>query len=337
MGIFASVAASTVGSAVCIGITALLLFVFNAVLSYAIGPITSLALNLTLTPLSVPLVNQIILWSQICALALVIFFRVGKGIVENVFQKAANNNDASLVQWTFKTVISISCVALMPLLCNFIISFGNTAFNNLAQTSNSFISSSGINLSFAFPDDDWWSSLYQMPIESLAMYAVGGLLLFAEIVFILSIVYEIVKRQIICLIVSIAATWVSIKSATDNTDDVIDVLVSLFAITLIQVVQYGFFVIAIYNLQTTGSGGNFIGVDLTDPQTLYSVIFVLALLGAAKGVPTILERYAFATGRGGVGNMVVGAAIRKGVPSARGIGNAVSRGFSHNLETRIGK
>ena len=299
------------------------LFIIYSICSSLVQPVCEIALELALTPLSVPIVNQLILWSQLCALILVVFIRVGKGIYENVFQKAANEETGSAVQWLFKSLIAVACVAVMPLLCNIIIEFGSKAFSDLTGASNEIISNGAIHLQFDFPEDDFWNALSNSALNTLATSIGCGLLVVGELIFILMNVYQIVKRQIVLMVVSIAATWVSIKSATDNTDDVIDVLVSLLGLVLIQVVQWTFLVIAMKQLTNVDGGGMLFGADLSDKQTLYTIIFCLALMGAALGVPQVLERYAFSTGRSGAGNMVVGAAMRTGIAAPRSIGSSV--------------
>lgn len=312
--------AALIGQVISIGF----LFCIYSFCSTLVQPICELALELALTPLSVPIVNQIILWSQLCALILVVFIRVGKGIYENVFQKAANEETGSAVQWLFKSLIAVACVAVMPLLCNIIIEFGCKAFSDLTGATSSVISNGNIHLQFVFPEEGFWTTLENSIMATLAIYMGCGVIVIAEVIFICMNVYQIVKRQIVMLVVSIAATWVSIKSATDNTDDVIDVLVSLLGLVLIQVIQWVFLVIALAQISTLDGGGVLFGADLTDKQTLYSIIFSLALMGAALGVPQILERYAFSTGRSGAGNMIVGAAMRTGIAAPRSIGSTTS-------------
>lgn len=305
--------------AVSAGLTIGLLFLIQSVASNLIGPISSFALQLSLTPLSIPIVNQVILWSQLCAVFLVVFISVGKGVIENVFQKAANEETGSVTRWIFKSVCAIACVAAMPLICNCIIYFGSLAFSDLTGIARDFVGADGFNLGLSFPENSWWESIASLQFQALGIKLASGLLLVFVILFIIMNVYQILKRQIICMVVSIAATWVSIKAATDNTDDVIDVLVSLLGLVLIQLVQWLFLMIALYNLQTLNGGGAFLDADLTDQTTLYTIFFILALMGGALAVPTVMERYAFSTGRSGAGNMIAGAAVRTLFASPRNI------------------
>lgn len=306
--------------------TGIFLYVIFSVAAKFVNPICQICLNLSLQPLSIPIVNQLLLWSQICALVLVIVVRVGKGLYENVFQKAANEETGSAVQWAFKSLISVAIVAVMPLLCNLIISFGTTAFGDLTGATKTVITDTGsIKLNFEFPEQTFWKDLQDQPVESISVYIGSGFIVLAEIIFIVGNTYQIIKRQMVMYVVSIAATWVSVKGASDSSDDVIDVLVSLLGLVVIQLIQWIFVVIAIVELSKFKGGATLIGADLTDQQTLYSIMFILGLLGCAMGVPQILERYAFSTGRSGAGNMVVGAAIRTAFASPRSIKNMTTK------------
>lgn len=321
----AAALASSISGIVSTALTVAFVFMIMSTICSFVQPLCTLALNLTLDPLSIPIYNQVLLWSQICALILVVFIRVGKGLYENVFQKAANEETGSAVQWAFKSIIAVICVAVMPLICTIIMKFGSEAFVNLTTVGKNIIGSDGINLGFQFPEDSYWENLAKQPMQTLGITFGSCIFVILEVVFIVMNTYAILKRHIVCYVVSLAATWVSIKSATDNTDDLIDVLVSLLGLVLIQVVQWLFFIIALVQMSKLKGGASLIGADLTDQQTIYTIIFMLAMMGTAIGVPQILERYAFSTGRSGAGNMIVGAAMRTGFAAPRSIGNTASR------------
>lgn len=285
-------------------------------------PVCNFALALSLSPLSIPIVNQLLLWSSICATILVVFFRAGKGIYEGVFQKAANEQQGSVGQWFVRSVLSVACVALMPLFCNLIIEFGCKAFGDISGLVNEGLKAAGntdIGTQIQFHWNENGSTslidtvLAGLDIDKQGAYLIGTLAVLAVGVIVLTVCYNIFKRQLIVLVVSIASSWVAIKTASDSADDVIDLLVSLFGLMLIQIVQYVFLAVALNFFASFGGASALISADFTDQETLTTCIFFFALFGCAKAVPSVLERYAFSVGRGGSGSMIVGAAVRSGI------------------------
>lgn len=304
-----------------LGITCLFLFFVTSALGGFVVPLANFALNLSINPHGIGLIGQVIIWSQSCALIIVIFVRIGKGVWENVFQKAANQDTGSLTQWFVKTILAICCVILMPTICDLIIQFGAKAFSDVQTLVNQ---NGAVNLTYDVPLEEFWSNMAQQPVETLAIWFVSGFFVLFEIYFIAKVALDILKRQIIMYVVSIAATWVSIKSATDSSDDVLDVAVSLFGLVIIQIVEFVLFALAIGALNTAGGLGAFIGADLNASGTIGTVLSIAAIMAATLAVPQVLERYAFASGRTGAGNMIVGSAVRTTMVMPQQIGRGVS-------------
>lgn len=327
--VLTSLAIQFIGQVIAFAVTVVILFVVSAVANSLIVPLVNFALQLSLNPLSIPVVNQIILWSQVCALILVVFFRTGKGVYEGIFQQAATDYNArfNATQWVIKTVLSIACVVIMPLLCNIIVAFGCKAFADISGLVNSGISENGLTLTFQFREDDWWETLGNLALSEIGAYLIGGLILGAVCLYIVKIVYQILKRQFTLLVVSIASIWVAVKTSSDSADDVIDLLVSMVGLVLITIVQFVFLAVAIGMISQVGGMSALIEVDLTDPQTLYAILMMVAAFGCAGNVPQILERYAFSSGRSGAGNMIVGTAVRSGFAAPSSIGRSVVSTF----------
>ena len=310
-------------TAIAMAVTVVFVFIINSLASYLVQPLVNLVLEISLTPLSVPIVSQLILWSQICALFLTMFVRLGKGVWENVLQKGMNKENGSTTQWLFGTMLAVACVALMPVLCDAIISFGQKAFSDFQN--GALLAKDSYKLNFVFPGDEFWDALVDEPIATLGLYIVNSFISLFVMGFNVAIAYSLFKRQFTMLVVSIASAWVSVKAATDSVNEVIDILVSLLGLVLIQVVQFVFYAVAIALLSSTfGDNGGLYNSDLTDAGTLRAIFLCFASMGTALGVPQILERYAFSSGRSGAGNMIVGMGVRSGMASPTKLTKAVT-------------
>lgn len=300
-----------------IGGAAVFVFVFavwSIVVELAV-PTLEFVIAFSVQPLSIPYVSEVILWSQSCALLVAVIVRIVKGINENILGRGGDRHEG-LGEWFFKSIIAIAGVALMPLFCSMIVQVGSWMYADVQGG----ISMDSITTSFSTVTESDVEGVVGMGTAMLAHVFVNSLLVLIAVGTCIKIAYDLLKRQIIMLVVSVTATWVSVKAATDSADEYFDLLVSLFGLCLTQWVQYLFLMVALSMFADMADASvGWLNMDLSTVEAIRSALFTLAAFGAATAVPAVIERYAFSTGRGGMGGMLVGMALRGGIRSMGGV------------------
>lgn len=318
---------AALGTGVSVVVAIVFVFAIGSIVDLVAVPVINLFINLSVEPLSIPLVNQAILWAQLGALAVAIAIRVGKGIYEIVLHPYGGQ--VSLAEWITKSILTIALVGIMPVFCSMIINVGTMMFTDI---QGAVVSTGHVTIQSNPLVEEFINGLANGSFTQVMGAFANSFLVCLVVAAAIMVVYQMFKREVIMLVVSVAATWVSVKAASESYDDYVDVLVSLFALCLTQWIQYLFFAVAIVMVNNFIGGVSWMEVDIAADGAIQSYILVLAFLGGAMAVPSILERYAFNSGRSGVGNLVVGMAVRGGISSvgnaARGVGNLVksSRG-----------
>lgn len=306
-------------------------FIVGSIAYFLVGKLSNIFLNLAVDPLAIPMVNQVILWASLGALAVCLIIRVARGVYELVLNPS--DKSPTFAEWCTKTVLSVAAVVLMPLLCNVVIHVGTLMFNDVTG----LVGSSGIvALNPGEITDDWLTGLYNEGFSVL-----GGTLVNCILVILISgatliVIYQLLKRQIIIYYVTIISSWVAVKASMDSFDDVVDLIVNLFGMVVIQWVQYLTLAIAIIMLNNLMGEGAWVSVDIGSEEAIQSYIAVLAFVGAALGIPNVLERYAFSAGRTGAGAMIAGAAVRGGFSSFGKVGRAAGS-LAGSIGKAIGK
>lgn len=311
-----------IGTAVSLVVVLVAVFAIGSLVDYLCVPIINMFVNLSVDPLTIPFVNQIILWAQAIALSVAVIILICRGIYQIVINPSGQQ--VSLAEYFAKCVITIMLIILMPLLCSMIISIGTTMFT---EVQGAVASTGYVTINTTPISEEWINGLENASFQEIGAAFANSILVIFVVIGACMVVYQLVKRQILMLWISVAATFVSIKAAADNYGDLADVLVSLFALCVIQIVQYTAYAVAIVVLNNFIGDVSWMQVNITAGGAILNYIVVLAFLGVALGIPAVLERFAFNSGRSGVGNLLIGSAVRGGFGSigraARGLGGFV--------------
>lgn len=255
--------------------------------------------------IEIPGLSVFIVWGQAIAVIAAVAIRVGVGI-RDVLMSNGGEGRVSIGEYLFKSVVSISLVGLMPTFCSMVIWFGKKmAVDVMGATSLS-------DLTFEFDADAAVTSILSMNISQSMMYFCYALLLLLAFGFVITIVYQLLKRQFQMLFISVAAPWVGIKAATENDSSTYwEYLQSLFGMCVIQWLQYLGMIVGLSMLSSTmGSQFNMMAPNLTTSTYMYMLVD-LAAFGAALGIPALLGRWIFSAPGASTGNLLVGMLIRK--------------------------
>ncbi len=295
-------------------------FLVGALVDSLALPVVELFANLAVDPLSIPIVNQVVLWSCVCAACLCTLIRVLRGMHIYLEQ---DGRPGEFGRWMLKTVLSVGCVAFMPLFCNLITRLGSLMFKDV---QDGVLATGAVTIQSAPMTNEFLEGLADMA-QSGDIATIGGaiancILVVLVLAAIIMVTYQLFKREVILMFVTVISCWVAVKASMDSFDDVVDLLVSMFGLVVTQWLQYMAMAIAIAMLNAFLGDVSWIAVDITADGAIQSYLLVLAFLGAALAIPQVIERYAFSTGRGGAGNMVVGMMVRGGLGSIGKAGRA---------------
>lgn len=301
-------------------VTVLVAFLVGALVDNLALPIVELFTNLAVDPLSVPIVNQVILWTSLCAATVCALVRVLRGMRIYLEQ---DGRPGEFGRWAVKTVLSVACVAMMPLFCNIIVKLGSLMFKDVQE---GVLATGAVTISSQPMSNEFLEGLADLAstgdVASIGGTLANCVLVVLVLAAIVMVTYQLFKRQVILLFVTAISCWVAVKSSMDSSDDVVDMLVSMFGLVVTQWLQYMAMAIGIAMLNAFLGDVSWIAVDITADGAIQSYILVLAFLGAALAIPQVVERYAFSAGRGGAGNMVVGMMVRGGIGSIGKAGRA---------------
>ena len=305
------------------GVVFAVAFVAWSVITVLLEPLLGFVINFSVQPLTIPFVSEAILYSQACALVVAVIVRIVKGVYEVGLGRGGERHE-SFGEWLFKSILAIAGVALMPVFCNMVVQVCSWMYADIQGG----IELESITRSFATVTEADVEGVFNLGTSVLASILVNVIITMIAAGACVKVSYELLKRQVVMLVVSVTATWVSVKAAMDSADDYLDLLVSLFGLGLTQWVQYLFLAVALSMFaDMTDSGWLF--MSLHTSEAIRSALFSLAAFGGAMAVPAVIERYAFSTGRGGMGGMLVGMGLRGGLRGAgtlaKGVASAVTR------------
>jgi hypothetical protein len=226
--------------------------------------------------------NMVTLYIQAIALGIVVVMRVVIGLKDGIFANGGDPTTGETTgQWLFKSLSSVALICAMPMLFKWVAGFSlsiGTDLNSLGQVSNfdTFIQDNIITSI---------TSVISKPVGLLYAVIVTIVILYYVVV----IVFQMLKRQIQIILLSIIAPLVAISSGTKNTSDITSLFKEAVSIGLVTGIQWLLLGTAI------GSGAllaNALKVGQTNivAGLLFPLVFI-ALLGAIKKVPEWVEQY----------------------------------------------
>lgn len=115
------------------------------------------------------------------------------------------------------------------------------------------------------------------------------------------------------LVLSVAAPWISIKSAMESDSNAAgELLVGLFGMCCMQWIQYLFFMVALKMLGAFYSGTGMLEILTFDGQAWVNMMMCFAVFGAALGAPQLLDRWTFIGGSSRSASMMAAMVVRQG-------------------------
>lgn len=274
--------------------------------------------------ITIPIVNEVILWGQAISIVIAVTIRVIIGIKEGIFADGGPR-PVSLGEYVFKSLCSVVLVGLMPIMCSIVMQFGVAMFSDIVTGT---AGKAGVNIQLSAT----WSMLFAMlaaddPIALLIDSLAANVIVVIALAMCVCVLYQLCKRQIQMLMVAVVSPWVGIKAATNSdSSQYWDFLTSLFGMCVIQWVQYLFMLISLNMLSSfLGTSSELFGISMVGDEGMYLTAFwLLASFGATLSAPSLLDRYTFISG-GGAGNMALGMLMRGGMGSAGRMGGSVGR------------
>ena len=231
-----------IAAAIGIGVISLLGELSQFVLAPLINNVAPYMLNW----INIPVVNSVILWGQGIAVVAAIAIRVFVGVRDGVLQNGGPRM-ASLGEYMFRSVAVVALVGFMPVLCNLVMYAGQAMLSDIVSASyaggSSLVNTGELNFTpFAFKVSDLGEAFVQNVFGMLP----GAICSFACLLLAIKIIYQICKRQVEMLVLSVAAPWISIKSAMESDSNAAgELLVGLFGMCCMQWIQYLFFMVAL--------------------------------------------------------------------------------------------
>ena len=266
--------------------------------------------------ITIPIVNQVILWGEAIAIVLVIAIRIGVGISQGIL-----TDEVKAPEYLFKSVGSVVLIGLMPVFCNLVIVGGQTMMQDvlgICGTSQRFVDKIEIDYLGVFTKDLF--NLVTQPSGEVITVLVNNLVGAVVLIMMLIVFFELMKRQIEMLVISVAAPFVSIKVATENSSgDYWGYLTNLFGMCVVQWIQTLFLSIGmqVYTIWMKAAQGNNLFTGLIVPSgvnssTWYVMAIMIAILLAAINVPSLLDRWTFSgSGSTSITNLFVRSAMTK--------------------------
>lgn len=275
---------------------------------------------------TIPIVNEVVLWGQAASIAIAVAVRVLIGIKEGIFVDGGPKMP-SLGEYVFKSICSVILVGMMPIFCNLVMQFGSAMFRDVIAGAGG-----GANLMDGIDIDCTWAILFEFlsadnPVDLIVDSLIANIVLLIALGLTVSVVYQLFKRQFQMLVVGVVGPWVGIKAATNSdSSQYWDYLISLFGMCVVQWVQYLFLMISLSMLSAfLGGGQEVFAISLAgDTDKFLTAFLMLACFGATLSAPSLLDRYTF-IGGGGAGNMMLGMAMRSGFGGAGRIGGSLGR------------
>lgn len=269
--------------------------------------------------ITIPIVNQVILWGEAIAIVLVIAIRIGVGISQGIL-----TDEVKAPEYLFKSVGSVVLIGLMPVFCNLVIVGGQTMMQDvlgICGTSQRFVDKIEIDYLGVFTKDLF--NLVTQPSGEVITVLVNNLVGAVVLIMMLIVFFELMKRQIEMLVISVAAPFVGIKVATENSSgDYWGYLTNLFGMCVVQWIQTLFLSIGmqVYTIWMKAAQGNNLFTGLIVPSgvnssTWYVMAIMIAILLAAINVPSLLDHWTFSgSGSTSITNLFVRSAMTKAMP-----------------------
>ena len=266
--------------------------------------------------LTIPYVNTVILGLQGIAVAAVIALRIAKGITSGILL-SGGNSEVSVGEFFMQSILAIVIVAIMPLLCNIVIHFGNLIFTDVLNGGKIETDLKWMTLGDDFETDSIQGNLDMIHVT---FWLVGGMLLM--LVLVVGCGYQFIRRQVEMLTISLIGPLVAIYSASDNDNSQVwDLLRKLFGLCCLMWLQYLLVRIALNFghswLIYAGANGSL------DPTVLLSklftdeggrrFLFTIAFFMAALTIPNLVDQYTTVSGGSRIGGVVAGAAVTKSI------------------------
>ena len=283
-------------------------------------PLTSVLFTWSTDYLSIPYVNSVIVGLQAIAIVAVVAIRVANGINSGVLLRGGNH-ESSLGEYIYQTIAALVVVAMMPLLCNLVMKFGNAIFTDVVSGTGTVADA----MSWMTLGDEWDTENIGKSDDKVVIAALWSLVgLVVMVVFTIGCGYQFVRRQVEMLVVSIIGPIVAVYYATeDDKSQVYDLLRKLFALCCIMWLQYLLVQVAL-NFGFAWIT-NAVVVNGTLSETLFSgdgarrFMFCIATFMAALTVPNIVEQFAFGNGGSRVGGVAVGAVVNRAMRAPQNI------------------
>lgn len=257
--------------------------------------------------IEIPGLSIFILWGQAIAVVAAIAIRAGVGI-RDMLLASGGEARTGLGEYVFKSVVSIALVGLMPTFCSMVMWFGQRMMSDVfgAVSLNSFTLTFGVDAVVqSILDGDLTAPLVFLCYIVLCFIAFG---------FVITSIYQLMKRQFQMLFVSVAAPWIGIKAATESDSSTYwEFLQSLFGMCVVQWLQYIGLIVGLNMMSATiGSSLDINSIDMGS-ASFTNLFLVLAEFGAALGIPALVDRWTFSAPGAQSGSVLMGMIIRKGL------------------------
>ena len=272
-------------------------------------PLTSVLFTWSTDYLSIPYVNSVIVGLQAIAIVAVVAIRVANGINSGVLLRGGNH-ESSLGEYIYQTIAALVVVAMMPLLCNLVMKFGNAIFTDVVSGTGTVADA----MSWMTLGDEWDTENIGKSDDKVVIAALWSLVgLVVMVVFTIGCGYQFVRRQVEMLVVSIIGPIVAVYYATeDDKSQVYDLLRKLFALCCIMWLQYLLVIVALNFgfawISNAVVEGDILG-SLFSGDGARRFMFSIAFFMAALNVPNIVEQFAFGNGGSRMGGVMVGRVV----------------------------
>lgn len=314
------------GTLIAVVVAVAVLFFVGVVSNVILVPFINATASALTNWISIPVVNQVIFWGQAIAVVLAIAIRVFVGIKDGIFQNGGPRM-ASLGEYAFRSIAVIALIGLTPVICNLVMLFGQNMFADVSGLAKNVVGTeliktgslewSSLDVDMAHLDQSLTNFVNAIPAAIITTVC-----LFMAV----RIVFQMFKRQVEMLVASVAAPWITLKSATESDSNAAgEFLVNLFGMCCMQWLQYLFLMVGVAMLNTIVNGNNVWALSIQGQEAWVSYMLTVAVFGAAGGVPQLLNRFTFVGGSTRGGGLAAGALGRVGSQGLKALARAARR------------
>lgn len=252
--------------------------------------------------ITIPGAGTMILWGQAIAIVVVIVIRIAVGINNGILK-----DEIKAPEYLFKSVGSIVLIGLMPIAIDLTLAFAHSAmsdvlgWNTLASSfstdSGDFLTTIENNIK-AMSSDGLLVNLLNLLLTNIAILVIALIMT--------STVFQLFVRQAEMVILSIAAPWVGIKTATEHSSsDYWEFLQNMIGMGVVQVIQYFALIVCFKNFGDWYSGGpgtfigsaTFLSSNVENINGSWQKFFLLmALVVVTANIGNLLSRWLFSGG-----------------------------------------